>query len=726
MIFSNKIRLLKTYPVIVLGFTSVITQIVSMREFQSVLYGNELVYGLIFTVWMTLTALGVIFGKYLSDNKKIISLITAFQFIIAFLPFLTIYFLRYLRFTLFDFGVALNIIEILYYSIIILSPFCIISGILFTLFSSHLATEGFKLSKSYYYETLGSIIGGIIISLLLLFVFNRFHILILLFILNLSSIISFSQSERAVETIHKKNPVIVLSIILIISSCVLFTFNFDFQSKKYLFNKQKIIESKDTPYGNIVVTKTSEQYNFFLDGIILFSTGNFVDAEESVHYAMSQTDTHKNILLISGGICGLTNEILKYNCSEIDYMEIDPELIRLGIKYTNSDFADKVNVINEDARLYIKKTKKSYDCVIMFLPEPSTAQLNRFYTLEFFRELKSKMTKSSVLTLSLPLTENYVSKEAADLNSSVYLTLKSIFKNVIIIPGGKNYYIVSDKALSYDIGNLIDSRGIENKYVNKYYYDESSTKQRADNIIKSLNSEAKINRDFKPIAYYLHILYLLSYSKINLYLLLTILILPFLIILSRLKPLGIGLFTGGFTAIGAELIILFSFQFIFGNVYYMLSTIITVFMAGIAFGVNSFKKFDNLRKFIASQLLMTIYITVLPVFILFIKQISEYYFASVVIFMILTFIGASFIGIQYSSATGNIRTDLILRKKITHSSSAIVSMAYSADLFGSALGALLISSFLLPWIGIINLGIMLGSMNLMSAIIIIISTKNKQ
>jgi len=68
------------------------------------------------------------------------------------------------------------------------------------------------------------------------------------------------------------------------------------------------------------------------------------------------------------------------------------------------------------------------------------------------------------------------------------------------------------------------------------------------------------------------------------------------------------LFTGGFSAIGAELIIIFAFQFIFGNVYYMLSIIITAFMAGIAYGVFALKKSDSLKKFISSQLLLTVYV----------------------------------------------------------------------------------------------------------------------
>jgi len=731
MFFKQKIGLKKSFPVIILGLSAIITQIVTIREFQSVLNGNELIYGLIFAVWMTITATGARLGKYLAKEKQLFVRIILLQFLLSLFPYLMIYFLRFLRFQFSIYGVEINIPEVLIYIIIILIPFCIVSGALFTLFSVKLTNEGSKLSKAYFYETIGSIAGGLIFSFLLIFVLNVFQTLALLFVVNMIAIIvfSFSSKQEGINTKDKtvfQKSIVIISVILILLAGIPFLFNFDIQTKRFIFKGQQILETKDTPYGNIVITKTAEQNNFFLDCTLLFSTGNLIDAEEAVHYALVQTKKHSNLLLISGGVCGLIDEILKYNPTRIDYTEIDPELIRLGKKYTNFNKDNRVNIINEDARMFIKKTDRFYDAVIIYLPEPSTAQLNRFYTYEFFSELKSRLSKSAVVTLSLPLTENYVSKEAADLNSSVYNTMKSIFKNVIVIPGGKNFYIASDKALSYKIGNLVDSAGIENVYVNKYYYDEPSIKQRADNILKSINRKAGLNRDFFPITYYQQLLYWLSYFNINFYLLIALLSLPFIFIFLRLKPIGIGLFIGGFSAIGAELIIIFAFQFIFGNIYYMLSIIITAFMGGVAYGVFAFKKSDSLKKFISSQFLLSIYTSLLPLALLFIKQISENYLVSVIMFIVLTFTGATFVGVQFSSATGNIKIDLIIRKRKIPTPFAIVSEAYSADLYGSALGALIISAVLLPWLGIMNLGIMLGVLNLLSVFVVIISSRNKK
>src|SRR4030043_1511162 len=50
-------------PAFSLGFTALITQIILLREFLTVFYGNELVIGIVLSNWMILTALGAGLGR---------------------------------------------------------------------------------------------------------------------------------------------------------------------------------------------------------------------------------------------------------------------------------------------------------------------------------------------------------------------------------------------------------------------------------------------------------------------------------------------------------------------------------------------------------------------------------------------------------------------------------------------------------------------------------------
>ena len=99
---------------------------------------------------------------------------------------------------------------------------------------------------------------------------------------------------------------------------------------------------------------------------------------------MAQRPDARKVLLVSGGISGTAREILKYHVSRVDYVELDPLILELGRKYLPDNLADRrIRVINTDGRLFIKQTGEKYDVAIMDVPAPSTAQLNRFYTVEF-------------------------------------------------------------------------------------------------------------------------------------------------------------------------------------------------------------------------------------------------------------------------------------------------------------------------------------------------------
>jgi spermidine synthase len=741
----NKINIRgKSYiilSVFILGFSSIITQLIAIREFHSVFSGNELIFGLLLSSWMALTALGALSGRFIAGSRLFPPFVVIMQLLLSILPAASIFLIRYLRFLIFPVGVALNLIEILLFALCILLPYCLIAGMMFTFYCKIISGKENKIGNTYFFESMGSVAGGALFSFVLIFFLNTYETLAIIFVVNLISALVLtiyfdSNFNKAHEVTfeyqsgkysgrfirYAKYIIPLLLPVLIIP----FLINCDLQTKQLLYKNQKMLENVDTPYGNLVVTQTSEQLNFFEDGNLLFSTGNPIDNEEAVHYAMVQCSNPKSVLLVSGGVSGLANEILKYKLKKLDYVEINPYIIKLGKKYTHNIDDRRINAVAMDARIFVSLTNKKYDAVIINLPEPGTAQLNRYYSYEFFRELKSKLTPASVISLSLPSTENYVSKEASELNSSIYMTLKKVFRNIIIIPGGKNYLIASDMPLTYDIGKRIEDCGIENLYVNKYYYDEASIVQRAETIINSMNHSAKINYDFYPVSYYQQIKYWLSYFTINNYILFGILIVIFLLIAVRLRPIGVGLFAGGFTAIGSEIVILVAFQIVYGYVYYMYSVIITAFMLGMAIGayiINRKTSFIKINFFLLIQFAIAVYAIVLPFLILSLNEGAMNQILTVSIFLILILSISVLTGMQFAIAAKIDKTGLILGKKTKTGVSILASETYSADLFGSAFGALLVSGLFIPLSGIVNTCLIMGMINCAALLIIFVWNK---
>ncbi|GAI05194.1 unnamed protein product, partial [marine sediment metagenome] len=122
------------------------------------------------------------------------------------------------------------------------------------------------------------------------------------------------------------------------------------------------------------------------------------------------------MLLIGGGAGEIMKEILKYPVESVDYVELDPSIISFAKKFLRDESFyrlndPRVNVINEDGRYFVKNTENRYDVVIINLPNPYTAQINRFYTEEFFKEVRKILAEGAIVGFSVTSSENYLSKE---------------------------------------------------------------------------------------------------------------------------------------------------------------------------------------------------------------------------------------------------------------------------------------------------------------------------
>ncbi len=693
---------------IVLGLTAIITQIILLREFLTVFYGNELVIGIILANWMLLTGAGSFIGKYSKGIKHGTGFIATFQFIIGFLPLITVFTLFYFRSQLFPAGVMLSITDVLYLSFLLLLPFCLFSGFLFTYLSSmisHLFRNNL-IDRVYGLEALGSILGGALFNFILLFYFSTFQSLLLLFIVNAAIAFYLLYGTKGRWEY----------VILVGTACIIFSFQFydpEMLSHKMLYGDQEILYQDDTPYGHIVITKTGDQVNFFENGVTLFSSDDVIKNEESVHYAMIQHADPKRVLLISGGVSGLIDEILKYDVDSIDYVEINPSVVRLGQQYLKRIESEKVNIFEQDARLFIKQSTNLYDVVLINLPSPTTAQINRFYTVEFFKELKRKLNPGAVVMTSLTSSGNYISSEFVLINSALFNTVKEIFDKVILIPGGRNFYLASDKELAVNVIQRISEKGIDNVYVNGFYLDDDLMGMRRDQIMKALNPAAGINTDFKPVSYYQHLLLWLSYFRTQFRIPLIIVSLLIIILLVRMNPVNFAMFTGGFAASSIEFLLLISFQIIYGYVYQMAGVIIMIFMGGLAFGSIVLSK--SLRKKARSNYLLTTLFIGLFSFLLpaVLILLEDYFSHSMLIHLILftaTFLIALMVGIQFSLASR------IQQGKI----GSVAGKLYSADLFGSAIGVLIVAVFLLPLLGVITVCFIIGALSLLAGVRLVI------
>ncbi len=227
------------------------------------------------------------------------------------------------------------------------------------------------------------------------------------------------------------------------------TWNNAFEDALY---KDKVIYSEHTEFQHIILTKRtfSPQYKpvyaLYLNGRTQFSSDDeHIYHNMLVHPAMLASARQKNILIIGGGDGLALREILKWNPDSITMLELDREMVRLFSEPVMVDgeqmnqmlldlnkhaFSDeRVNIIYGDAYnsvdALICKNRK-YDVIIVDLPDPSSANLNKLYTTSYYNKLYHLLTGDGAI--SIQSTSPYHAKDAF---LTVGVTLKaSGFKHV--------------------------------------------------------------------------------------------------------------------------------------------------------------------------------------------------------------------------------------------------------------------------------------------------------
>jgi spermidine synthase len=695
-----------------LGFSSLATQVFLIRECFSVLNGNELVIGLVLTNWMLLTGAGAYLGRYYGRMKGRVPFLLFLQFLFSLLPMLMLLKLDLWKAISIPSGSVPGLIPVIRSMFLFQLPFCLVNGFLFVAYVHELSgiTRKNASSASYAFESFGGMLAGILVNIFVLKFSGMYDGLRILLVINFLVCMLFS-----ITCGLRAQKMIMIPVCLIFMVIPFFT-DLDSYTGKLFYPGQHLIFHKNTPYGKLDVTMNARQLNYFENGLLLFSSSNEIVNEESVHFAMVQHPSPKNVLLIAGGISGTINEILKYHPMRIDYVELDPWLINLGRRYSKVLDDRRIHVVHGDARRFIRQTKETYDVVLINLPEPSTLLINRFYSFEFFNELKKVLNPGAVVCESLPTTSDYVSKTAAKTNSTLVKTLKTRFSNVLVLPGQKNYFLASDSSLSEEITSLITAKGIFTLYVNSWYLDENSLKERKEYIQSNLDKNAFVNSDFRPVAFFQQLHYWTTMFEWNILAVVIVVVVMLFFVFFSLNRISLGLFTGGFTASSLELMILVSFQVIYGYVFIATGIILALFMAGLALGAFLFNRLIPLpdqKKYIYIQICLALFSLGFPFIILAMSLPGMPVFLVQSIFVVLTLLLSFIVGTEFSLASALGSKDITLR----------MSFNYSADLFGSAIGAIVTTLILLPFFGFVYSCLIMVALNIFSAVFLYLGQK---
>ncbi len=686
------------YPLLSLGVVSMGTQILLLRTLLDVFYGNELILGIFFTNWMLLTGVGAAAARMTKGFQPAPRQISTIFLLFGFLPVLTSILITIGRIWFFPSGTIPGFTTIYLFILLLQSPFCLLSGWLFPSLISLLDHEDeYTVSRAYSWESWGSFAGSLLVAVLLLYLPS----VVLYFLMFL---VSFLQAWLITRKSQDKKAAPLLFAGLLISLTALLFLSPQRLTKQLFFKGQQVIFQQESPYGDLVITQSEGQTNLYENGLPLFSGNDAISREESVHFAMLQHPKPERVLLISGGLSGVLDEIKKYPVKEVDYLEINPLIIDAGNKFGMIPQDPRIRCIKEDARLWLKKSKTRFDVILILVPDPVTAQLNRYFTYEFFRELHHNLSSGSIVSISLRSTTDYINPISKTTNSLIYNSLYYNYKNVLLVPGGRNYFLASNRDLSLNLDSLVKQKNIHTVYVNGDYFPNDLLKQRSEFLDKQLIKSNLLNRDFHPRAYLEETRLWLTAFKTPWWVFTILAALMTVIYLIRTKKPGISLFVTGFSASSLSFLLMIAFQALFGYVYLMAGVLISLFMLGLFAGSHTHtlireKGYTTLPAW--NQILMGGFAIVVLLFLLGNKSLTSSSTVLMILFMVMSLLTGLLTGIQFSAVS--VRSE--------YQPSQTASSIYSADLAGSALGMLITSSFLFPMAGLVWVCLVLAGIN---------------
>ena len=400
----------------------------------------------------------------------------------------------------------------------------------------------------------------------------------------------------------------------------------------------RLVHWDNTVYQNLALFESAGQYSLYGNGQVMFVFPDPISYEHDVHFAMAQNPGARRVLLLGGNPVGQIPELLKYPLTRLVYVDIDPGIGRIVGKALPNTLesvqADpRVLFVPDDPARFVRRCRRTFDAILVHAPEPTTAAANRFYTFEFFEQLKRLLSRHGFVSTAVSSSERLQS-EAAELGATVYRTLTAVFPVVLVTAETRNRFFAGKAALpgAESGGQTVQAThpgltferkvlyersrksGIETHYFRPEYFlaaDEIDPSKTALARRRFTAANVPLNSSVKPVSFFYNLFLWGRYSGSG-----------FNAFLARLKDItaaslaksalaaglicllggrlarrsrgrwmrlmvGLVIASTGFCGMALEIVLIFAFQSLYGYVYTRIGFIVAMFMLGLVLGAPS-------------------------------------------------------------------------------------------------------------------------------------------
>jgi spermidine synthase len=596
-----------------LGFLSTTSQVIILRELLVAFTGNELTLATALATWLLSIAAGCFILRRIAGTGK--PAVTGLLFIIA-APTVAfqVILLRFVDPMLGGLGEIMSPLAVMGLSAATIMPGAVILGGLFVAVVA-LARQSFRgrvVPLVYGFEALGSGAAGALLSAYVLEATDSFFGLALAGLAGLACAGYMAFRARPPAGALRKAVVFLLFAGLV--GVMALSRQVDLGTRRAQWHPMDVAATKETRYGNILVTRRDHLYDFFENGSLSHTIPDPLYAEETAHIPLLYHPAPRHVLVIGGAGSGVINEIGRHtSVAEIDFVELDPQVIRMTEDFAPAGWlrgapGTVVTPVYGDGRRFVAESPGGYDVVILSLGLPVTLQTARYYTVEFFRDLRRVLAPDGVLAFKIPSGGAYLGPELGSLLASLKNACEEVYEEVTLLPGDYIHVIASTglplAALTDSLPSVLAERGIATSFLDRYRLTEQlNPLERAylDSVAASYDT-GMLNSDGRPVSatyaiarwakhfgsgrFLASLVGGLTQPVCVMGLLVSALIVvPLLVKATGLPwstlPGTVILYAMGLTAMFTQVLIIVAFQIASGYVYGWIAAIIAAFMVGM-------------------------------------------------------------------------------------------------------------------------------------------------
>lgn len=209
----------------------------------------------------------------------------------------------------------------------------------------------------------------------------------------------------------------------------------------FLMTPQGLVATIDTPSANYRIFDGEyggESARFLSTGPKGFQSAVFLGVDDlafgytkKMAEVVEQLPKKDSLLILGGGAYTLPDYLAnEYPNTQIDVVEIDPELENIATQYFQYSQPENVRTFAEDARAFMNKNEQKYDAILVDVYSDISVPFS-LVTKEYAEEVKRSLADDGVVIANV-IGAN--SERCAPMLGSIYAAYSSILPESVIFP----------------------------------------------------------------------------------------------------------------------------------------------------------------------------------------------------------------------------------------------------------------------------------------------------